>query len=127
MFERFAVVIVGGALGSLARYLLSTWVEGYFQNRNFPAAILVCNVLGSLVIGILMGLMISKTEPNVLWRLFFIVGLCGGFTTFSSFSLDTINLLREGVVSMAIINIIASVGLCLLATYGGLLLTLKNT
>lgn len=125
MLERLIAIAGGGAIGSLARYLLSSWVEGYFENRNFPVGIFVCNVLGSFVIGIIIGFMINKTEPSAVWRLFLVVGLCGGFTTFSSFSLDTISLLRSGAVGMAMMNITFSVGGCLLATYVGLI-AVKN-
>lgn len=125
MLGRLLAVACGGAIGSVFRYLLSSWVEGFFENRNFPAGIFVCNVLGSLVIGILLGLMFDKAEPNALWRLFLVVGLCGGFTTFSSFSMDNITLLRSGATGLALANIFFSVGLCLLATYIGLI-AVKN-
>lgn len=125
MLERLLAIACGGAIGSLFRYLLSGWVEGYFENRNFPMGIFVCNVVGSFAIGIIVGLMMNKTELSAIWRLFLVVGLCGGFTTFSSFSLDNITLLRSGALGMAMVNIIFSVVACLLATYVGLI-AVKN-
>ena len=116
------VVALGGAFGSLFRFLLSSWVEGYFRNRAFPFGIFACNVVGSFAIGIIIGLMLNRAEPDVLWRLFLIVGLCGGFTTFSSFSIDNIMLLRSGSVGVAFVNILLSVGVCLLVTYLGMLM-----
>ena len=116
-------IAIGGALGSIARF----WLSGIIADRYahaFPWNTLVINISGSLVIGIFAAL--SDAESPLLvspaTRQFFMVGLCGGFTTFSSFSLQTLNLLRDREWLYAICNATASVFLCLLAVWGGYLL-----
>ncbi len=126
MFINVMVVALGGAFGSVLRFLLSGWVEGYFKYRDFPYGIFTCNVLGSLVVGIIAGLVLRKGDLVEVWRMFLVVGFCGGFTTFSSFSLDTISLLRQGVYSLAFANVALSIGVCLLASYVGIILIPKN-
>lgn len=119
MFETILVIACGGALGSVLRFLLSSGIELVFEREYFPLGIFACNVLGSFVIGILSGAMLKKSEPSELWRYFLVVGLCGGFTTFSSFSLDNLVLLRHGAVGTFFLNVILSVVVCLLMTYVG--------
>lgn len=113
----YLYVATGGAVGSVARY----WMVGAIDARInviFPWGTLAVNVLGSLVIGILAGMQ-GVTDSA---RLFLMVGICGGFTTFSSFSLQTLGLIREGLLLRAGGNIVLSVLLCLLATWAGLAL-----
>jgi CrcB protein len=126
MLINLLVIAGGGALGSIFRFLLSGWVEGFFEHRDFPFGIFSCNVLGSFIIGIIGGLVLKKSEFSELWRLFLVVGFCGGFTTFSSFSLDNISLLRSGTYGMAFTNIILSVVVCLVVTYIGIIIIPKN-
>lgn len=122
MLVNLFVIALGGACGSICRFLLSSWVEGFFERRDFPFGIFACNVLGSLAIGIIAGFALKRADLGVLWRLFLVVGVCGGFTTFSSFSLDTVTLLRSGTYGMALTNVIVSIIACLLATYIGIML-----
>jgi CrcB protein len=115
-----ALVAAGGAVGSVLRYwvgLLITWLIP----SPFPWGTLVINVAGSFVIGAFAGLVGSegRYEGNDMLRLLVMVGLCGGFTTFSSFSLQTLTLLRSGDTLSALANILASVALCIIATYLG--------
>ncbi len=109
-------VALGGALGSLARYwsglLVTAWV-----GPTFPWATLLINVVGSMVIGVFAGL-----PAGDLARLFVMVGLCGGFTTFSAFSLQTLTLFRDGDAWGGVLNVALSVLLCLLAVALGLAL-----
>ncbi len=126
MFEKLLIIAGGGALGSVFRFLLSSWVESLFENRYFPAGIFACNVLGSLIIGLIAGFILNRSDFNELWRLFLVVGICGGFTTFSSFSLDSVNLLRAGAVGVAFSNIVLSIVVCLTVTYIGMLIIPKN-
>ncbi len=92
----YILVMVGGALGTLARFLLSTFVATHF-GETFPWGTLIINVTGSFVIGFFGTL----TDPdgtllvNPQFRTFFMIGICGGYTTFSSFSLQTLRLARE--------------------------------
>jgi CrcB protein len=113
-------IAIGGALGSMARY----WVSGMVAERYvhaFPWNTLVVNVTGSLVIGILGAL----TEPEGRWfvsagmRQFFMIGICGGYTTFSSFSLQTLSLLRDREWLYASGNVVLSVVLCMAAVWLG--------
>jgi CrcB protein len=109
-------VALGGALGSVGRYWLSL-VGVRMWGEYFPWATLLINVIGSFVIGAF-GTLTSHNgampAPNDV-RVFVMVGICGGFTTFSSFSLQTLLLLRGGAVFSAISNVVLSVALCLLA------------
>ncbi|PHQ80255.1 MAG: fluoride efflux transporter CrcB [Coxiella sp. (in: Bacteria)] len=114
------VVASGGALGAVLRFLLWEAFDHYSLNRPFPWGILVCNVLGSFVIGVLAGILFHKSQVDPLWRAFLVIGVCGGFTTFSSFSLDTIQLLRVGDIGLAFANMALSLLLCLAATYVGM-------
>ena len=109
------LVALGGALGSLGRYAVATWAAPISQ--GVPWGTIVINIVGSFVIGFFGTLTLSHGRhpaPENL-RLFVMVGICGGFTTFSSFSLQTLDLLRAGAVNRALVNVGASVVLCLCA------------
>jgi len=115
---------LGGALGSIARF----WLDGVVSNRlpKYPfGGILTINVTGCFIIGLLFALM---GGPEGRWlvgptvRAFFMVGICGGYTTFSSFSLNTLRLAQEGQWFYAGANVVLSVVLCLLAVWLGYLL-----
>jgi fluoride exporter len=113
-------IAVGGALGTTGRYWLSG-VVARSMGETFPWGTLLINVTGSLVIG----LFATLTGPDgrvfvgATARQFVMIGLCGGYTTFSSFSLQTLNLMNDGEWFQAGTNIVASVVLCLLAVWGG--------
>jgi fluoride exporter len=119
----YAAVMIGGAIGSALRYAMSTWIAEV-SHSTFPWGTLAVNVLGSLVIGLFTGL----TGPDgpllvsPVGRAFFTIGILGGFTTFSSFSLQTMLLLQDGQWISAAGNILSSVGLCLLAVGAGIAL-----
>lgn len=113
-------IAVGSALGGMARF----WLSGFVANRigeTFPFVTLFINVLGSFVIGFFAAL----TGPDgrylmgTVSRQFVMIGICGGFTTFSSFSLQTLNLANEGEWLYAGLNIVSSFVLCLLAVWMG--------
>lgn len=112
----------GGALGSIARHLLGTTIQRAF-GTGFPAGTLAVNVLGSFVIGLLYVWLIEHgpTERPEL-RAFLIVGLLGGFTTFSAFSMDTVALVMQASYVRAALNVLASVALCVLGTFVGVAL-----
>ena len=112
-------VALGGAVGSLARHGVNVMFAQIFA-RPVPYATAAVNLIGSVVIGVLGGLLASgrlTMSPNV--RTFVFVGLLGGFTTFSSFMLDTLTLTHGGNHVLAMSNIIAQVGLGLIAVYAG--------
>jgi len=108
-------VMIGGALGSLGRYLISAAALPIGQ--SFPWGTIAINILGSFVIGFFGTLTLAHgrfpVSENV--RLFVMVGMCGGFTTFSAFSLETLDLLRSGWTLRATANVLASVVLCVSA------------
>ena len=97
----FLVVAFGGAIGSTLRF----GIETVFTNSNskFPIPILIVNLVGSLFIGIAVGLFAIK--PNSTAQLFLVTGLLGGFTTFSAFSIGNLNLIKSGHTNIAIANI----------------------
>ena len=117
-------IALGGALGSVSRYWLNGVVSARFA--TFPAGTLAINVLGSLVIGVAGALASPEgrmsSESRALVTQLVMIGLCGGFTTFSSFSLQTLNLLREREWLYAGGNLILSVVLCMVAVWLGWLL-----
>lgn len=105
-------VMVGGAVGTLARYVVSTWALPI--SRDLPWSTILINVTGSFVIGLFGTLTLASgrfpASDNL--RLFVMVGLCGGFTTFSSFSLQTLDLMRCGAMLRASFNIVLSLAMC---------------
>ena len=113
-------VAIGGALGSVARFWFSGLIARQF-GETFPWGTLLVNISGSLIIGFFGAL----TDPQGRWfvtpamRQFFMIGICGGYTTFSSFSLQTLNLLREREWLYAGGNIVLSVVLCMIAVWLG--------
>jgi CrcB protein len=119
----FLWVAVGGALGSVTRYWLAIFVAG-LTGPYFPWGTLLINVLGSFLIG-WFGAWTGANgsvvvSPDI--RVFVMVGICGGFTTFSSFSLQTLELLSAGEVVWAACYVLGSVALCLLAVWAGVTL-----
>ena len=113
-------IALGSALGGVGRY----WLSGVIARRfgeAFPVGTLVVNATGSFVIGFIASL--TRPEGRLLMsasgRQFLMVGICGGYTTFSSFSLQTLNLAREGEWFYAGANVVASLLLCLLAVWLG--------
>jgi CrcB protein len=113
-------VAAGGALGSLARFWLTAAVTALTGPR-FPYGTLLINGVGSFVIGLVAGLTLTPARmglhPDL--RIFLMVGVCGGFTTFSSFSLQTLELIQTGDVIPAALYAVGSVLLCLLAVWAG--------
>ncbi|WP_054774923.1 fluoride efflux transporter CrcB [Methylogaea oryzae] len=107
-------VAVGGAVGSVARYWTSLAVYQWL-GRDFPYGTLAVNVAGGLLMGFLTELLVARYAVAVEWRLLVLVGFLGGFTTFSTFSMDTWILLQEGEFAKAGLNALASVLLCLVA------------
>ena len=114
---------IGGALGSMARHGINGLVNQHWPSLRFPLATTVVNILGCCIIGVLAGLLVSGRLPmRLAWREFVFVGLLGGFTTFSTFGLDTITLLRAGETGQAVANVAAQVFLGLGGLYVGLVI-----
>ena len=102
------LVGIGGALGSIARYLLGVWIQFISKDSGFPYGILAVNLMGCFLIGFLSQLADTHAIFTVEARAFVFIGILGGFTTFSSFGNDTINLLRSGDIFNAFVNIAAN-------------------
>lgn len=110
----------GGALGAMARHALNHVVHQRALTATFPYGILLVNVAGSFAIGLLAGLLAgNRIHLSHSARMFVIVGFLGGFTTFSSFSLDTLALVRDGHPGQAVLNVALQVGLSLLGVWAG--------
>ena len=115
--KELIVVGLGGCVGAISRYLVAGWVQN-LSNSHFPFGTLMVNSIGSFVIGLLAGIsQHAVISPQM--RLFLFIGLIGAFTTFSTFSNETMMLLRSGVVWEAFLNIIVSLILGLLLVYLG--------
>lgn len=113
---------IGGAIGSVARYILSTKTYELFGTR-FPYGTLFVNVTGSFLIGMIAILLLEKFDHFAAeLRSLLIIGFLGGYTTFSSFSFETLNLYQNGEIASALLNITISLILCFIATGLGILL-----
>lgn len=119
--NQIVAVAVGGAIGSVMRYGLSTWVHT-LAGRAFPYGTLAVNVLGCSVMGLLFVLLVERTGGSPVWRAGLLIGVLGGFTTFSSFSIETFNLIEQGDWLKAMANIVLSLVLCIAGTWLGVIL-----
>ncbi len=124
-FANFTLVFAGGGLGAVCRYSITTYVGARFV--AFPMGTLAVNAAGSFLMGLIMGLLLLATERYGLiaepYRLLLTVGFLGGLTTFSSFSFETLLLLKGGSYFPALFSVTANVVLGLLLAGGGFLLT----
>lgn len=117
--QQLLAIAGGGALGAIFRYGMSNGVYRLL-GRDFPYGTLVVNVLGSLLMGLLFVVLVERMAVSAEWRLALLVGLLGSFTTFSTFSIETLALFDAGVPVKAILNIVLSVVLCLITTWLGM-------
>lgn len=119
--REIALVFFGGGLGSVVRFTLGKWINALHQ-QHFPWGTLVVNAIACLAVGLVIGLADHKQiiSPNA--RIFWVIGFCGGFSTFSTFSVETISLIQNGFYLSSTLYIASSLFLCLSATYVGLFL-----
>jgi len=115
-------VAIGGALGSIARYALSSWIFD-ITSHKFPYATLIVNVAGSFVMGILFVVIVERAALPAEMRSLLMIGFIGAFTTFSAFSLDALGLWQNGHVLMSLIYMVTTVILCLVAISTAIWLT----
>ncbi len=114
-------IAAGGALGAVMRYWVSTGVYALL-GRGFPWGTLAVNVAGSLLMGFLFVLMIDRLVAGAEWRAFVLVGFLGAFTTFSTFSLETLTLMQDALYLKAALNVLVSVVACIAAAMLGVIL-----
>ncbi len=111
----------GGALGAILRFGMSSYIYRLL-GRDFPYGTLAVNMVGSLIMGILFILFVERGLVSAEWRSAIIIGFLGAFTTFSTFSMETLMLVESGELSRAALNVVLSVTLCLFATWLGLVM-----
>lgn len=119
MIKTILIIGLGGAIGSILRYLTSLFVARYWEN-NFPLATLITNVLGCFLIGLFIGLLDKQQLANSDLKWFLITGFCGGYTTFSTFGYENFGLLQGQQSLMAFAYIASSVIVGLMAVWFGL-------
>lgn len=122
MIKNILLVGLGGGIGSIARYFCQKWFAANFTS-SFPWGTFTVNIIGCLAIGIFWGLIFKTVNSTESWKLFLMTGLCGGFTTFSAFTLESVGLLKEEKMALLFSYVAASVVIGLLATYIGIRLT----
>ncbi len=122
MIKNILLAGLGGGLGSMARYLCQRWVAANYLH-SFPWGTFAVNIIGCFAIGIFWGMTFKSFDSNESWKLFLMTGLCGGFTTFSAFTLEGIGLLKEQKLALFFTYVAASVLIGLLATYAGMKIT----
>lgn len=115
------LIATGGAIGAVLRYGASIGVYSLL-GKGFPYGTLFVNVSGSLLMGLLSVLMLERFNIGPEWRAAVLVGLLGSFTTFSTFSIETLNLLEQGDLMRATMNMVLSVLVCLVAVWFGVLI-----
>ncbi len=119
MIRTLAIVAVGGGLGSVARYLTALFINK-LCTFSFPISTFVANITGCLIIGIVYGLSDRYTGFNADWKLFLITGICGGYTTFSTFSYENLQLLHTHQLGLFVAYAVGSLVVGLLAVWLGL-------
>lgn len=119
--DKYLIVLAGAGLGGLARYVAGTWIMAKYGGR-FPLGTFVINITGAFLIGVLMTLLTQKFHPHPNWRLFLVVGILGGYTTFSSFEYETFQAVRVGERWLGLLYLAGSVILGYLGVWLGTVL-----
>lgn len=114
-------IAIGGALGALCRYGMTMGISSLI-GRGFPYGTLVVNILGSFLMGAAYVIIVEEINVNPEWRVGITIGLLGAFTTFSTFSIETLNLLESGDVFKASLNILLSISFCMLGCWLGMII-----
>ncbi len=123
--KALALVALGGAIGSVARYLLSGWVSHFVVASRFPWGTFAVNAFGCLLAGLAAGYLLRADAVGADARVFIFAGLLGGFTTFSAFGVETVALMRKGELLVAGVNVVGSVVVALAALWIGMALVQK--
>lgn len=119
--NQYLAIAAGGAIGSVLRYWVSINTHELL-GRDFPYGTLTVNVIGSVLMGFLFILFTERWEIETVIRSAVLIGLLGAFTTFSTFSIETFNLVEEGAYTKAMANVMVSVSSCLLAAWLGVII-----
>jgi fluoride exporter len=119
--NQLLLIFIGGGLGSLTRFSFSKFIQENID-KTFPFGTLGVNVLASIVLGIFVGMVEVKSLTNPNYKALIAIGFCGGFSTFSTFSNDTLQLIQNNRILEALMNILLNVILCILATFVGITL-----
>ena len=122
MIKNILLIGLGGGIGSMCRYTVSLLLV----NKSFPVATLLINISGSFIIGLVAAYALKNEWFAANWKLFLATGICGGFTTFSAFTLENMQLLQQGKYLWALLYIAASIVLGLMATFFGYKLMFLN-
>jgi len=117
MLKEIIAVFVGGGLGSVLRFLINK-IEIINEN-NFPYSTFISNFLGCLILGLVLGYFIKNENPNSILFVFLTVGLCGGFTTFSSFSNENLQLIQNGEIFTFLTYLLGSLVVGIVSVYAG--------
>lgn len=118
----YVIVFIGAGLGGVARYGTGVAMTRLSALTSFPVSTFTVNIVGSFVMGLIMGFLATRTGLADGWKLFLATGIMGGFTTFSSFSLEAVQLIENGEVTTALFYVLSSVVLGLIALFSGLYL-----
>lgn len=110
------LVFLGGGIGSVLRFGISEWVKANFKT-SFPIATLCSNVISCIILALAVGYFSSKITEQPALRTLIVVGVCGGFSTFSTFSYETVELLKSGNTIIAVANILLSISACMAIIY----------
>jgi len=119
--NQILAIAIGGASGALLRFWVASWAYAQW-GRGFPIGTLLVNVSGSLAMGLLYVWLVERSALSPEWRAALLVGLLGAFTTFSTFSIETLNLIEGGELLKAAANVLFSVLLCLIAAWLGMVM-----
>jgi len=119
--QSLLIVFLGGGLGSVVRYALGRWINS-MHDQAFPWGTLVVNVIACFLLGLVVGLADHKQLFSAPARLFWTIGFCGGFSTFSTFSQETLSLLQQGLTLQLLTYVSLSLVLCIAVTFSGIYL-----
>jgi fluoride exporter len=119
MIKNILLVGLGGGIGSIVRYLCQKWLAGHYPH-SFPWGTFTVNITGCLLIGIFWGMTFKSLNAAETWKLLLMTGFCGGFTTFSAFTMEGIGLLKQEKLFMFFSYVAGSIIIGLLATYAGM-------
>ncbi|WP_075109862.1 fluoride efflux transporter CrcB [Halofilum ochraceum] len=121
--QTWIAIALGGAAGAVSRWLMATGVQRWLgRDFQFPWGTLSVNVLGSFAMGLLVLLFVERFDPGPALRLGLLVGFLGAFTTFSTFAVETVNLVQNDAPLRASVYVLASVGACVTAALAGMLI-----